>query len=242
MAEMHETFNKHAVLRLLNELDRRDPDRKAFGSDEWQYKLNSPVSLDLVEEFERRHGFTLPDDYRTFLTEIGNGGAGPYYGVFPFGWHDDGDGYRVWKDGGLVGDLSKPFPHVDSWNLPDSFWERQPNPPPDTPTEEKDRMIEAWDRELEARYWGPAIMNGAIPICHLGCALRQWLVLNGGQKGYVWQDDRADSAGIRPLRDREGNQVTFSDWYLAWLFESLNHPANLFGVDGVIPWPQLCAE
>ena len=48
--------------------------------------------------------------------------------------------------------------------------------------------MEAWDRELEAHYWDPAIMNGAIPICHKGCALRQWLVIHGEQRGFVWDD------------------------------------------------------
>jgi hypothetical protein len=74
---------------------------------------------------------------------------------------------------------------------------------------------------LEVHYWNPAVMNGAIPICHLGCALRQWLVIHGEQPGFVWNDDRADDAGIAPLLDQAGNPVTFSDWYMGWLKDSL---------------------
>ena len=221
---MHESFDPHTVLRLLNELDQRDPRRRVFGSSKNQYRLNPPLPLSTIEAFERQHGIVLPEDYRMFLTEIGNGGAGPAYGLFPLGQHDDGHDlcpWDKWEEGRLVGDLSKPFPHAEAWNLPESFWEQEPHWPPDTPIEEQDRMMEAWDQKLEPNYWNPAIMNGAIPICHLGCALRQWLIVNVDQKGYIWQDDRDDHAGIHPLRDHEGKQQTFSDWYMTWLLESL---------------------
>ena len=64
-------------------------------------------------------------------------------------------------------------------------------------------------------------MNGAIPICHLGCAYRQWLVINGEQRGYVWCDERVDDKGVYPLRDEGGMQTTFADWYMTWLHKSL---------------------
>ena len=81
--------------------------------------------------------------------------------------------------------------------------------------------MEAWDRIEQDRYFNPAIMNGAIPICDLGCGLLQWLVVHGEQKGHVWDDFRADHRGIRPRRDHAGRQMTFSDWYMSWLEGSL---------------------
>ena len=60
-------------------------------------------------------------------------------------------------------------------------------------------LVEAWDRVEEAQYWNPAIMDGAIPICHKGCALRQWLVIHGDQRGFVWDDNRVDNTGIAPF-------------------------------------------
>jgi hypothetical protein len=50
------------------------------------------------------------------------------------------------------------------------------------PLEEEDKLWETWDNVMEEHYWNPSIMNGAIPICHKGCALRQWLVINGEQR------------------------------------------------------------
>ena len=218
---MHESFDSDTVLGLLAELKQRDRKRQIFGANGHDYALQPPLDAAVVEVFERHHNVSLPDDYRYFITQIANGGAGPYYGVFPFGQHDDGFEFCAWEDGSMVGDLARPFPHVRAWNLPKSFWENAPEPDPDTPPDEEDKLWEEWDEVLAEQYWNPAITNGEIPICHLGCALRQWLVINGEQKGFVWNDKRADNHGVSPVHDGAGRQMTFSDWYMSWLNESL---------------------
>jgi hypothetical protein len=53
-----------------------------------------------VKAFESVHRINLPTDYRCFLTTVGNGGAGPYYGLAPL------------ADFGR--DLSTPFPFSQS--------------------------------------------------------------------------------------------------------------------------------
>src|SRR5690349_2207322 len=98
---MPEPLDKPTVLRLLGELDRRDRRHRVFGSGSHQYRLNPSLPVAVIEAFEERHGVSLPEDYRHFLAEIGDGGAGPYYGVFPSGKDDDD---RDWDGGGLVGD------------------------------------------------------------------------------------------------------------------------------------------
>jgi hypothetical protein len=214
-------IDRQAVENLLYELDRRDPERKLFGSNVHQYKLRPTLPRTVIDAFERQHSVAFPQDYKFFITEIGDGGAGPYYGLFPFGQHDDCHDYCNWQHGHLVGDFSKPFPHLTDWNLPDSFWSNLPDLSPGTPTEVQDRIMEAWDKELEEKYWNPSLVNGAIPICDLGCALRQWLIINGAQKGYVWRDDRVDNKGLYPVKDEKGNQVTFWGWYSSWLHDTL---------------------
>ncbi len=215
---MASSLDKATVLKRLTELDRRDPQRRLFGAAVHEYRLHPPVAQSEIAAFEAEHKVTLPEDYRVFLTEIGNGGAGPCYGLFRFGEHDDNaDGFRSWQDGDLVGDLSAEFVHTEAWNLPEAFWEHAPDVGVDIPQDEEDRLYEAWDRELREHYWNPRIMNGAIPLCHRGCGLRQWLVINGPQRGFIWNDDRADEAGISPLLNEYGQQVTFAGWYLTWL-------------------------
>ncbi len=214
-------LESQAVVDRLRELGDRDSDCAVFGAKAHRFELNPTLDLSKVEEFETQYGVGLPADYRLFITEIGNGGAGPYYGLFPFGYHDAMRGLCKWnEDWPLVGDLSAEFPHDSAWNLPDEFWKQMPDPPLGTPPEVEDKMLEDWNQQLEQRYWNPEIMKGAIPIAHLGCALRQWLVINGPQSGFVWEDRRADYGGIFPLQSDSGQQVSFSDWYLTWLHEA----------------------
>jgi hypothetical protein len=59
------------------------PKRTVFGVIGHHFVLNPPLTEAEVVAFEQGHQVRLPPDYRHFLTSIGNGGAGPYYGVFP---------------------------------------------------------------------------------------------------------------------------------------------------------------
>lgn len=50
-----------------------------------RYRLNPPISVSFVRMVEEKYGFSLPEDYFRFITEVGDGGAGPDYGIVPFG-------------------------------------------------------------------------------------------------------------------------------------------------------------
>jgi hypothetical protein len=155
----------------------------------------------------------LPTDYRYFLTRIGNGGAGPYYGVFPLGYMDgSGDSLQPW--GGFIGTLSPPFPLTDAWN------DLTGKPADELVTLDKPEYERQFDA-FESVYWDSSRMNGAIPICHEGCAVRIWLVVSGAGAGYLWRDVRADYKGVAPLSLRDGTGATFSDWYNEWLEAAL---------------------
>ncbi|MCX4390878.1 hypothetical protein OG777_28680 [Micromonospora peucetia] len=58
---------------------------------------------------------------------------------------------------------------------------------------------------------------GLFYLCHLGCALREALVVTGPQRGRIWADDTAESGGFRPLRDDDGTPLGFARWYRRWL-------------------------
>lgn len=77
---------------------------RTFGSERHGFDLNPPLTEAEVHAFERIHGILLPEDYRIFLLHVGNGGAGPYYGLLPLGrWNA-----ALLKD--LHGYLSRPSP------------------------------------------------------------------------------------------------------------------------------------
>lgn len=126
---------------------------------------------------------------------------------------DDGFGHAPW--GEFVGDLAQPFPHTQQWNIASL-----PELPEDT-TEEEENTYNERLSELEEDYWDMRLTNGAIPVCHMGCALRLWLVVNGAEKGNLWLDRRADRGGLAPLQTEASPRVTFLEWYRAWLDEAL---------------------
>jgi len=195
----------------LEILRRRDPaGKRVFGAASHRYELHPPLDQSAVARFEAAHSVQLPSDYRAFLTQIGNGGAGPYYGVFKLGEMDDGYGDKPWKPGLMVGVPSQSFPHRERWNLSEAELERI------QASEDDDEIIRT--------YWRP--VDGALPICHQGCALRDWLAVTGPEAGHVWHDATADFQGWRPWTRNDGRHMTFAEWYVAWLEKALSQTAN----------------
>ena len=91
------------INRSLALLRGRDPESSLFGAIGRRYRLNPTLAESHVQAFERHHGIHLPDDYRCFITTAGNGGAGPYCGVFRLGEHDHLRDFCTWEAGGLGG-------------------------------------------------------------------------------------------------------------------------------------------
>jgi hypothetical protein len=200
-------MDEYAAIRATIDRIRGSPYRdRVFGASLHRFQFNPVLTEADVAHFEDCFRVRLPTEYRRFLTEVGNGGAGPYYGLFPLGMMDEADGHVPWeKVGGLVGDPAVPFPHTDEWN--GEF----------DPDEEgvTDEAVAA----AEAANWSPALVSGAIPICHRGCALRDWLVVSGPLAGEVWHDARVDWGGLRPVTV-DGRRDSFLSWYRRWLEEA----------------------
>lgn len=205
-----------AIREALAELTRRDPKCRVFGASAHKYELHSVLAPRDLASFESRFSVGLPQDYRDFLLHVGNGGAGPFYGVFRLGEVDWNHDHATWEKSGLLGDPSEPFQHSKAWNLSPAFFAKEPNY---DECDDPDDAYERWSNTLDEEYWGGHIMNGAIPLCHEGCANRYWLVVTGKEAGAMWHDERADQRGIRPVEcSRYGNQrVSFSMWYWDWL-------------------------
>lgn len=182
-----------------------------FGAETHGFRLNPRLSQKDALAFEQQHKIALPADYRQFLRDVGNGGAGPFYGVFPLGQIDDRTGFQRWgENDGLVGTLSEPFPFEEAWNDLSSM------PSSELETEDEAEYEEQME-SFEKKYWSEALLNGAIPICHEGCALRIWLVVTGIQAGYLWEDRRSEHNGLHPVMLADGSPATFTGWYQQWL-------------------------
>ncbi|NBI68488.1 hypothetical protein D1646_17180 [Pseudoflavonifractor sp. 60] len=79
---MTDTFPFEELRQLLEKARTADAELKQFGAKDHKYQWNPPAALSDVEEFERELGVTLPEGYRDFLLQAGDGGAGPFYGLF----------------------------------------------------------------------------------------------------------------------------------------------------------------
>jgi len=73
-------LDSHQIQRGLAELRKRK--NAGIRPEAHGFNLNPPLSEKVIVQFELDHGISLPQDYRNFLASIGNGGAGPFYGVF----------------------------------------------------------------------------------------------------------------------------------------------------------------
>ena len=72
------------IRAVLDEASKWDMDYQAFGTEVHFHLLRQPLPLEELETWEEQAGVTLPEDYKTYLTCLGNGGAGPDYGLPSF--------------------------------------------------------------------------------------------------------------------------------------------------------------
>jgi SMI1 / KNR4 family (SUKH-1) len=102
-----------SVRNAVEALRQRDAAFELFGAGHHRYELNPGLSEAEVAAFEGRYGVQLPEAYRHFLLSIGDGGAGPSYGIFKLGrWMTvtgKANGRRVcsWVLSGIAGRTAK---------------------------------------------------------------------------------------------------------------------------------------
>ena len=188
-------------LARLKRLDRR---YSIFGSSRHEYRLNPPVPKERIVEFEEKHGVHLPFDYRCFIRFVGDGGAGPFYGLGQLedGVYMDMDSRRT----EFQLDLSRPFPHIEAWNLEYV----------DDPDDETKR------RAYEEEYFDRRHAPGLLRLCNFGCGVFINLVVNGPESGNMWTDDRINDNGIFPSQELGNDEkLKFIDWYELWLDQSI---------------------
>lgn len=181
---------KH-ILKLLEQAKAKDPDLVRFGAYSHKYKLSPPASEETIQKFEEQEGIRLPEEYRDFLLFVGNGGAGPYYGLYGVKTQEkelhDSHGSRLYR----VQEEPVIYPKMS-----DEDWNRVADP--------------------EGRRKGEEVYpyTGVLPIGTQGCTLMTGLMLTGPYRGQVVYYDN-DFCGP-PFFVREKG---FLSWYERWLRE-----------------------
>jgi hypothetical protein len=198
------------LVQKLARLRALDPDQQQFGALEHEYRLHPTLSEQELGAFEREHRVTLPAEYRMFLAQVANGGAGPYYGLIPLApWHPD----LVLPQ--LVVDYEGDSPvRVDGKVV---FVDLGPRPAIDRPADpSRPFLLEGpWPRRdedvLPADDAHP--LDGCTLLCEMGDGYRCFLVVTGRRAGEVWEDHTHAVAyeAIRPTG------CSFLTWYEQWL-------------------------
>jgi hypothetical protein len=228
------------ITHIMNQLEARraaDPTLEAFGAEKHHYRLVEPLPIDAVDTIESRLGVQLPSEYREFLSRVGNGGAGPGYGLERLAVIDgEAQIPKAAKRGpmrvirsGPSGTFSRPVHldehgrELDDFNL--DYWDaaRQLLADREGPRRKfpcTEPMLELGD-DVDER-------GGSLLLADYGCAIEARLVLEGRYRGHVWMLDGSSGALVpfgmmlglgSPSNPDEVSDEAFDflGWYKHWL-------------------------
>jgi hypothetical protein len=204
MSSLHRQIDN--IPKMVSRLRRRQRKGVAHDTGGHGYRFLPRLREETVAEFEREHDLELPEDYRYFVTHVGNGGAGPGYGLFPLPIGKRPSSMPQFGSRSLttgepyvpgVGDLRQPFPWTQAVAL-DEDWDS-----------------EQWEEQ-----------PGVLILSHQGCACFWFLVVRGPAYGTVWDDSSGADEKLEPTGK------TFVDWYWEWLDSELDE----FGSQPIWLW------
>lgn len=191
-----------SIEEKLKKLIELDKDFSIFGSESHEYIINSKLTEEEIQNFEAKNQLTLPSEYREYLKNIGNGGAGPFYGLLEL---EDNDNNLT--------DLSMEFPYT--YDKPLKLVEVY-----ETMDEMGDENEEEQEQFLNEIY--EKSVRGIIFLAHEGCGMYSVLVVKGEEYGNVWYFDFANDAGTYPLTsEKTGKSMKFFEWMELWIDKSL---------------------
>lgn len=194
--------------RIKNKLNlamRKDTAFSEFGSSSHQYRVREKLTAKELADWQARNQVTLPEPFAQFLTEVGNGGAGPYYGIYSI---EKAASYTE-RQALLAKSVLYPGMTKEEWNhLTEPLTNDE-----DIPDEEYDDACNK-------------VLGGMLCIGTQGCEYDMYLVLEGKHRGRI-----VYTSGFYPDHPfffvYEDN---FLDWYERWLDEIiLDYDNGWFG-------------
>ncbi|WP_162625201.1 SMI1/KNR4 family protein [Streptomyces cadmiisoli] len=197
-----------------------EAEHRAHGSEPSPHPIFEPVlTAAEIAEVEAQYGVALPEEYRTFLAEVGAGGPGPAIELTSLRRVDGRWGW-VWDEGEpLLLDPSGPFVETEDWADQQRATLRTAGHEPTTRDEEEDYLDAYYEVFGEAgeSVWYEERVRGAIHVSDNGCGMTGWLIVVGPHSGELRNRDCATNPPFEPYLDARGNRHTFHSWYLEWL-------------------------
>lgn len=187
----------------LAKLAKLDTQHEIFGSSKHRYELNTPKTKEQLEKFEEQYDIALPQEYKNFLLHVGNGGAGPFYGLYSLEKGiEEAESYSTQENTSIKNAFATEFPinNAETKKFIDHH----------------NACLEEGDDD-EIKYLDvPDPFTGVIFLAEYGCGWSYVLVVRGEQAGKVWfMGDYLSPVFIGDT------QWGFLDWYEDWLNKSL---------------------
>ena len=161
------------IKQKLKELKAIDVNFEVFGSDEHRYSFNPVLTENEITSFEKKHNLTLVEDYRLFIKEIGNGGAGPFYGLLPL---EDNEDQSVNLDLDFPFDSKNPL-LLDKY---EEYNEKIESASEANNMNEEQVLTDLKDSLIDEEYQNA--VKGITFLCHEGCCMFNVLVLKGKER------------------------------------------------------------
>ncbi len=174
------------IKAVLGKAAYLDMDFPIFGSCCHTHLLHPPLAEETLAAWEELMQISLPADYRSYLTALGNGGAGPAYGISPFLCPLE----EVLLEPTVLSDQSEAefdrlsrqwydYANEDVYELYKAYCLH---------TEEGTRLpFQAWDNqhweECDRTLRAPLFQYGQLFLANQGCSHDVFLLLNGSHRG-----------------------------------------------------------
>jgi len=146
--------------------------RRVFGAGKHRFQFNPVATTAQVDAYEQKYQFAFPESYKKFILEIGDGGAGPFYGIQK----------RFTSFGSTLRDEEAKtyrLPSIYTADCPPGdYWQALLLGPD----------YEQLEDENDALY-----MQGNMTLFEVGCGTQGVLVLNGPRKNQVCITDFGSS-------------------------------------------------
>lgn len=202
MEEWQEKKTADRVLQIkakLTKLIQLDKEKKIFGAGTHSYLIKPKLTETELQQFEKLHKITIPNEYRLYLSCIGNGGAGPFYGLLPL---TENDSYNP--------DLNADFPFTKE------------NPLNLIALYDEVEFLLTNQGILNLDESLMRVENGIKILSHEGCGMYSILIMRGEEYGNVWYLDLANDAGAYPYTSPDtGGPMKFFEWLEIWLDRSI---------------------
>jgi hypothetical protein len=152
--------------------------------DRGDIKLFSILREEELNAFERQHGISLPEGYRDFLLQIGNGASGPpHYGLKQLVQIPPYRTLEERKTDVKLPRIFEPFPFTKPW-----IWE---------------------DGDTSDEGTKDQIKDGVLNLGTDGCGQEWSLIVTGRERGNVWM---ICDVGIHPTKPKRDFLLWFEDW------------------------------